>query len=64
MFRQRGYVKIAVDANDLEDLFNAAESTQCAFDFDEWEDASSGGRGIEVSLLHAVFLRGSSEFLE
>ena len=49
MFRQRGYLKIAVDQNDIEDLFNTAESTHCAFDFDEWEDDSSGSRGIEVS---------------
>lgn len=48
MFRQRGYLKIALDPNDIEDLFNTAESTQCAFDFDEWEDDSSGSRGIEV----------------
>jgi translational activator of cytochrome c oxidase 1 len=49
MFRQRGYLKIAMDPNDIEDLFNTAESTQCSFDFDEWEDASSDSRGIEVS---------------
>ncbi|KAG2364467.1 transcriptional regulator TACO1-like protein [Suillus spraguei] len=49
MFRQRGYLKIALDPNDIEDLFNAAESTQCAFDFDEWEDDSSGSRGIELA---------------
>jgi hypothetical protein len=55
MFRQRGYLKFAVDPNDAEDLFNAAESTQCAFDFDEWEDASSGSRGIEVGALFLSF---------
>ncbi|KAG1826768.1 YebC-like protein [Suillus subaureus] len=49
MFRQRGYLKIALDSNDIEDLFNAAESTQCAFDFDEWEDDSGGSRGIELA---------------
>jgi transcriptional/translational regulatory protein YebC/TACO1 len=49
MFRQRGYLKIALDPNDIEDLFNAAESTQCAFDFDEWEDDFSGSRGIELA---------------
>lgn len=49
MFRQRGYLKIALDPNDIEDLFNAAESTQCAFDFDEWEDDSNGSRGIELA---------------
>ncbi|KAG2116491.1 YebC-like protein [Suillus discolor] len=49
MFRQRGYLKIALDPNDIEDLFNTAESTQCAFDFDEWEDDSSGSRGIELA---------------
>ncbi|KAG2747427.1 YebC-like protein [Suillus brevipes Sb2] len=47
MFRQRGYLKIALDSNDMEDLFNTAESTKCAFDFDEWEDDSS--RGIELA---------------
>ncbi|KAG1754240.1 transcriptional regulator TACO1-like protein [Suillus lakei] len=49
MFRQRGYLKIALHPNDIEDLFNTAESTQCAFDFDEWEDDSSGSRGIELA---------------
>lgn len=54
MFRQRGYLKIALDSNDMEDLFNTAESTKCAFDFDEWEDDSS--RGIEVCI-RILFLR-------
>ncbi|OAX33590.1 YebC-like protein [Rhizopogon vinicolor AM-OR11-026] len=49
MFHQRGYLKIAIDSNDIEDLFNAAESTQCAFDFDEWEDPASSSSGIELS---------------
>ncbi|KAG1891528.1 YebC-like protein [Suillus subluteus] len=49
MFRQRGYLKIALDPSDIEDLFNTAESTQCAFDFDEWEDDSGGSRGIELA---------------
>ncbi|KAG1891526.1 hypothetical protein F4604DRAFT_1673358 [Suillus subluteus] len=40
--------EIALDPSDIGDLFNAAVSTQCTFDFDEWEDDSSSSRGIEL----------------
>ena len=46
-----------MDSHDIEDLFNAAESTQCTFDFDEWDDASSDSRGIKVSACFLALLR-------